>query len=65
MTPYRFLIITLLLALMSAVNANAQFSRLSIGKYGIQSVSPEGFSAVNGAVWLEVANPGRHSRFQT
>ena len=58
MTSYRSFIVTLLLTLMSAVNANAQFSRLSIGKYGIQSVSPEGFSAVNGAVWLEVANPG-------
>lgn len=58
MTSYRYFIVTLLLTLLSAVNANAQFSRLSIGKYGIQSVSPEGFSAVNGAVWLEVANPG-------
>lgn len=52
------LLISILLTLVSIFSASAQFSRLSIGKYGIQSVSPEGFSAVNGAVWLEVANPG-------
>lgn len=58
MTTPKSLIIAAILFLTSAFVANAQFSRLSIGKYGIQSVSPDGFSAVNGAVWLEVANPG-------
>lgn len=58
MTPYRSLIVTLLLTLMSAVNANAQFSRLSIGEFGIESISPEGLSAVKGAVWVDVTNPG-------
>ncbi|MBQ8838264.1 MAG: hypothetical protein IJ005_02980 [Bacteroidales bacterium] len=36
---------------------HAQFSRLSIGKYGISSIYPESFRAVNGSVWLEVTNP--------
>lgn len=35
----------------------AQFSKLSIGDYGIKSVSPESFRSVNGAVWIEVTNP--------
>lgn len=36
---------------------HAQFSRLSIGKYGISSIYPESFRAVKGVVWLEVTNP--------
>ena len=58
MTTPKSLIIAAILFLTSAFVANAQFSRLSIGKYGIESISPDGFTAANGAVWLEVANPG-------
>lgn len=58
MTTPKSLIIAAILFLTSAFIANAQFSRLSIGKYGIESISPDGFTAANGAVWLEVANPG-------
>lgn len=36
----------------------AQFSQISIGKYSIESIRPEGFSAVSGAVSLEVTNSG-------
>lgn len=50
--------LVLLLSLLSSHIADAQFSRLSIGKYGIESMSPDGFTAAKGAVWLEVANPG-------
>lgn len=44
-------------ALAASVECNAQFSRLSIGDYGIQSIDPESFRAVSGAVWLDVTNP--------
>ena len=33
-------------ALAASVECNAQFSRLSIGDYGIQSIDPESFRAV-------------------
>lgn len=36
---------------------NAQFSKLSFGKYGISSISPESFWAVSGVVWIDVTNP--------
>ena len=58
MTTPKSLLIAAILLLVSAFSASAQFSRLSIGKYGIESISPDGFTAANGAVWLEVANPG-------
>ena len=50
------LFITFLLALVTAMTADAQFSRLSIGKYGIQSISPDGFTAadVNGDEKLSI-----------
>lgn len=34
----------------------AQFSKLSFGGYGVSSIRPESFSAVNGAVWIDVTN---------
>lgn len=43
-------------ALLAAGECHAQFSKLSFGKYGISSIRPESFRAVNGAVWLEVNN---------
>ena len=58
MTTPKSLLIAALMFLASSFIADAQFSRLSIGKYGIESISPDGFTAANGAVWLEVANPG-------
>lgn len=51
------IIVFLTVALLSADGLRAQFSRLSFGKYGISSISPEGFTAVNGSVWLDVTNP--------
>ena len=44
-------------AILAAEECNAQFSKLSIGDYGIKSISPESFRSVSGAVWLEVTNP--------
>lgn len=49
--------IVAVLAAVSSADCRAQFSRLSIGDYGIQSISPESFRSVSGAVWLNVANP--------
>lgn len=43
--------------MLAAGECHAQFSKLSFGKYGISSIRPESFSAVNGAVWLDVTNP--------
>ncbi|MBQ7771796.1 MAG: hypothetical protein IJ402_03605 [Bacteroidales bacterium] len=45
------------IALLMAGEACAQFSRLSFGKYGISSISPESFRAVSGSAWLDVTNP--------
>lgn len=44
-------------AFLAADECNAQFSKLSLGDYGIKSISPESFRSVSGAVWLEVTNP--------
>lgn len=49
-------IITIIM-LLSALDMHAQFSRLSFGKYGISSISPESFKAVSGSAWLDVTNP--------
>ena len=45
------------LALVASVEGRAQFSKLKFGDYGVKSISPESFTAVKGAVWLEVTNP--------
>lgn len=50
------LFVVLSMVLVSS-ECHAQFSRLSMGKYGISSISPESFRSVNGSVWLEVTNP--------
>ena len=55
------LFILLVLAALSVALADecfAQFSNISIGKYSIESIRPEGFSSVKGSVMLEVANAG-------
>ncbi len=44
-------------ALVASGECHAQFSKLSIGDYGISSIRPESFRAANGSVWLEVGNP--------
>lgn len=46
-----------LLAVLASDRCHAQFSKLSIGDYGIKSISPESFRSVNGAVWIDVTNP--------
>lgn len=33
------------------------FSKLGVGKYGIEKIWPSSFSSVNGAVWVEIDNP--------
>lgn len=55
----KFLIVFLVsvVAFLSADQCRAQFSKLSFGGYGVSSIRPESFRAVNGAVWLEVTNP--------
>ena len=55
----RFLLV--MVAAAFALVASAQehkevFSKLSIGKYGIDSIWPAGFSSVTGAVWVEIDN---------
>lgn len=51
-----------LVAVLASDSCHAQFSRLSIGDYGIKSISPESFRSVSGAVWLEVTNPDQGFR---
>ena len=55
----RFLVMLLVaaVALLRAGDCHAQFSKLSIGDYGIQSINPESFRSVSGSVWLNVTNP--------
>jgi hypothetical protein len=55
------LFILIVLAALSVAAADecfAQFSNISIGKYSIESIRPEGFSSVKGSVMLEVTNAG-------
>ena len=49
--------IVAVVARVSSEDMHAQFSRLSFGKYGISSISPESFRAVSGSAWLDVTNP--------
>lgn len=51
------LLVTAFVSLFAADDCAAQFSKMSIGDYGIKSIMPESFSAVRGAVWLDVENP--------
>lgn len=55
----RFLAVLVIgfVALVAAGECDAQFSKLSFGKYGISSIRPESLRAVKGAVWLDVTNP--------
>lgn len=52
-----FVFLVSVVALLAAGECHAQFSKLTFGKYGISSIRPESFRAVNGAVWLDVTNP--------
>ena len=52
------LMVVAALAVAAGDECFAQFSKLSIGKYSIESIRPEGFSAVGGSVMLEVTNAG-------
>lgn len=45
------------LALVTAGDSYAQFSKLSFGKYGVSSIRPESLRSVRGAVWIDVTNP--------
>ena len=55
-------ILLVIVAAAVAVAASAQgkevFGKLSIGKYGIDSIWPASFSSVTGTVWVEVDNAG-------
>lgn len=46
----------LFLSICLSFEGKAQFSKLSVGDYGIQSVVPTSMSSVRGAVWAEVDN---------
>ena len=57
----KFLLV--LVAVAFACVASAQehkevFSKLSIGKYGIDSIWPASFSSITGGVWVEIDNAG-------
>lgn len=43
---------------ISCHESHAQFSRLSFGKYGVESLWPESMSSLAGSVWVEVTNSG-------
>lgn len=49
--------VALVVALVVSADCHAQFSRLSFGKYAIESLWPESFSSLKGAVWVDVTNP--------
>ena len=51
------LFIAALVALHTADDCKAQFSRMTISDYGVKSIVPESFSSVRGSVWLDVVNP--------
>jgi hypothetical protein len=52
------LIIASMLSLIISEQCRAQFGNISIGKYGIESIAPESFTAIKGSVYLEVINSG-------
>lgn len=52
------LIIASVLSLIVSEECLAQFGNISIGKYGIESIAPESFTAMNGSVYLDVTNSG-------
>lgn len=55
------LFLVMIMAVMSVFAANpcnAQFKQISIEDYSIESIVPESFSSVRGAVMLEVDNAG-------
>lgn len=52
------LILLAAVSLAASVTCKAQFDNISIGKYAVESISPESFSAVKGSVSLEVTNSG-------
>lgn len=51
------LLVAAFVSLLAADDCAAQFSKMTIKDYGVKSIVPESFSAVRGAVWLEVVNP--------
>lgn len=57
MKRFWVLFVACVVGFVAANDCHAQFSRLTIGEYGIKSVSPESFRSVNGSVWIEVTNP--------
>ncbi|MBE6231232.1 MAG: hypothetical protein E7117_02580 [Bacteroidales bacterium] len=50
-------LIAAFLFLLAADDCMAQFSKMSIGDYGVESITPESFSSVSGTVWVKVNNP--------
>lgn len=52
------LIVVTLFSVAAGDECLAQFSKLSIGDYSIESIWPENFSSVRGEVSLEVTNAG-------
>lgn len=50
--------IAAVISLAASSECCAQFGNLSIGKYAIESITPESFSSVKGSVSLELTNSG-------
>lgn len=50
------LLVAFVATVISCHDAHAQFSRLSFGKYGVESLWPESMSFLAGSVWAEVTN---------
>lgn len=45
------------LGFLSSHECKAQYDALKFGDFGISSISPLGFTAVKGSVWVDVENP--------
>lgn len=57
MKKFAFALVAAVFALLSEGLCMAQFSKMSIGDYGVESISPDSFTSVNGTVWVQVGNP--------
>lgn len=59
MKRLKILIYISIFALFAIAESYAQFDKLSFGKYGISSVSPQGLRSVKGFAWVDVTNAAK------
>lgn len=51
------LVVLSVITFISADECKAQYDTLKFGEFGISSITPKGYTAVSGAVWVEIGNP--------